>query len=154
MVRPMTLREQRMATKFLPTKSFVIYFACVNFDRVWTKDKKGQVTPAMAELPAVTEDIRTMKKAMLAYEIVDTGPTVMKNGKEKGMYELDEDPKLHEIEEVKRHLIEYLRTHPEELVLIVYVIAGHGMQMSGKQVVLVNEHDERSGWYKFWGIES
>ena len=46
-----------------------------------------------------------------------------------------------------------LRENPNEKILIVFILAGHGMQMAGKQVVLLNEFNRGTAFYKFWGIE-
>ena len=37
--------------------------------------------------------------------------------------------------------------------LIVYVIAGHGITSSGKQMVVLNQFDKSTRFYKMWGIE-
>ena len=46
-----------------------------------------------------------------------------------------------------------LKENPDKKYLIVYVLAGHGIQSAGRQVVLMNEFHKRTGFYKFWGIE-
>ena len=43
--------------------------------------------------------------------------------------------------------------NPDKNYLIVYVLASHGIQSSGKQIVLLNEFNKGTGFYKAWGIE-
>ena len=45
------------------------------------------------------------------------------------------------------------RESPAENFLIVYVLASHGMIVDGQQVVLLNQFDERTRYYKMWSAE-
>ena len=47
-----------------------------------------------------------------------------------------------------------LGAHPQTKHLIVYVLAGHGFNVSGKHIMLLNEYSKRTGFYKLWGIEA
>ena len=51
--------------------------------------------------------------------------------------------------EVKARLVKDWQTN----FLVLYVFAGHGMLAYGKQVLLLNEYNEETGYYKWWGIE-
>ena len=42
---------------------------------------------------------------------------------------------------------------PEETFLVIYVVAGLGIVYEGKQMVLLNEFDERTKYFKTWAIE-
>lgn len=44
--------------------------------------------------------------------------------------------------------------NPDKNFLIVYVLASHGIQSSGKQVVLLNEFHAGTGFYRAWGVEN
>ena len=98
----------------------------------------------MPDLPATKQDCLTLRVALEAYGIVDRGPD--------NMYVMD-DPNMKRVRAVKRSLMMMLKDNPDKKVLIVFILAGHGMQMSGKQVVLLNEFNADTGFYKFWGIE-
>ena len=41
-----------------------------------------------------------------------------------------------------------------EKVLVVYIFASHGIQENGSQGVVVNEFDEKTGFYKIWKAEA
>ena len=43
---------------------------------------------------------------------------------------------------------------PDQTQLFIVAIAGHGMQMDGRQVVLVNEFNKRTKYYQIFGVES
>ena len=36
----------------------------------------------------------------------------------------------------------------------MFALAGHGIQLDGRQTILINEFDKRSGFYKMWSIET
>ena len=46
-----------------------------------------------------------------------------------------------------------IKAKPTRNVAIFYILAGHGIQMSGKQFVLLNEFNKETGFYFMWGIE-
>ena len=46
-----------------------------------------------------------------------------------------------------------LEKSPKENIVIVYVLSGHGMIHDGRQVLLLNEFDKESKFYKFWPVE-
>ena len=39
-------------------------------------------------------------------------------------------------------------------MLVFYAFAGHGMQIDGEQVLLVNQFSVRNGFYEWWAAES
>ena len=43
---------------------------------------------------------------------------------------------------------------PEENYTIIYTIAAHGILRDGKQTVLINEYDKKTGFYKVWNVEA
>ena len=47
-----------------------------------------------------------------------------------------------------------LQKDPDTNYLILYVIAGHGMNQNGQQVIVVNEFDKPKGFYKLFAIEA
>ena len=39
-------------------------------------------------------------------------------------------------------------------MLIFYGFAGHGMQVDGEQVVIINQFNKRTGFYEWWAAEA
>ena len=85
-----------------------------------------------------------MKAAMANYGVTDTA---------NGLYTIEEDPELKQIMIVLRDIKIRLKNNPDRNFLIIYIMAGHGMQCVGKQVLLLNQFDRSSGFYKKWGAE-
>ena len=46
-----------------------------------------------------------------------------------------------------------IKAEPKKNFLVLYVIAGHGMNQNGKQIVMLNEFNKSGGFYKAWGAE-
>ena len=51
-------------------------------------------------------------------------------------------------------ILKRLKASPDKKFLLIYALAGHGMQMDGRQVVLINTYDKKTGFYRIWGIET
>ena len=49
---------------------------------------------------------------------------------------------------------ELCRKNPDENYVVIHLYAGHGMIMQGRQVVLMNEFNKSSGFYKVLGVEA
>ena len=47
-----------------------------------------------------------------------------------------------------------IEKNPDKKYLVIYVLAGHGMITAGKQVMLMNEYNDKTGFYKFYGVEA
>ena len=47
-----------------------------------------------------------------------------------------------------------MQKNPDTKFLILYVFAGHGMNVKGQQVVLLNEFDKATNWYKMLNVEA
>ena len=45
------------------------------------------------------------------------------------------------------------RVNPEKKILIVFALASHGMQDSGRQVVLLNDFNAKKGFFNTWQVE-
>ena len=43
---------------------------------------------------------------------------------------------------------------PDKTYLVIVAVAGHGMSMDGKQVLLVNQFSKRLTFYLTWGVEA
>ena len=82
---------------------------------------------------------------MKHYDITDTGPN--------NIYNMENDPTSKEVMATTKCIKLRLLNNPNENFIIFYVIAGHGMTMAGRQIVLLNEFHKRSTFYGKWGVE-
>ena len=70
-------------------------------------------------------------------------------------YNLMDDPIYLKIDKVKKQfLMKKFRMKPEENYTVIYTIAAHGILRDGKQTVLINEYDKKTGFYKVWNVEA
>ena len=58
------------------------------------------------------------------------------------------------MKEVIDNIKQRLSDSPKENFLIVYVLVGHGMESYGQQIMLLNEFNDKTRFYKHWSIES
>ena len=70
------------------------------------------------------------------------------------IYLLDDTPTFKRVFKVRTGIAKRLKASPDNTFLLVYALAGHGMQMEGRQIVLINQYDSKTGFYKLWGIEA
>ena len=94
-------------------------------------------------------DCETMRKCLERYSITDTGPVDDKN-----MYIINDNATSAKMRKVMTNIRKRLLAEPHKNFLIVYVFAGHGMNACGKQVLLLNEYNKKSGFYKMFGAEA
>ena len=52
-----------------------------------------------------------------------------------------------------KELAAKFKKEPEKNFLVIYVVAGHGMNVSGQQSLLVNEYNSRTKFYKMFSLE-
>ena len=83
------------------------------------KDKNG------ASLPL--KDCEEMREALKRYGITDTGPIGDEN-----LYVLNDNATAAKIRKVMQNIRHRIASDPEKNYLVVYVLAGHGMIVSGK----------------------
>ena len=60
------------------------------------------------------------------------------------------DPSLKECIGLMNTVNKKFRDEPDKNFLLMIDVAGHGMNCNGQQVLLINEFDPNSKWYKFW----
>ena len=99
------------------------------------KDKNGLSLPL--------KDCETMRIVLERYGITDTGPIDDKN-----LYVLNDNATAAKIRKVLKSIKHRISSNPEKNFLVIYVLAGHGMIDSGKQVMLLNEFNQAKGFYK------
>ena len=94
------------------------------------------------------EGCETMQKCLERYNITDTGPIDDKN-----LYVLNDNATAAQMKRVMANIRKRL-DEPNTNFLIVYVFAGHGMDAFGKQVMLLNEYNKKTGFYQMFGAEA
>ena len=95
------------------------------------------------------KDCEKMRECLERYNITDTGPI-----EDKNLYVIDDNATAAKMKKVMSSIRRRLRAEPNKNFLIVYVFAGHGMNACGKQVMLLNDYDEKTGFYKMFGAEA
>ena len=55
---------------------------------------------------------------------------------------------------VRTYLKKRAESNPDSRILIFYACAGHGMQLDGMQVLVINQCNDKIGFYEWWGIEA
>ena len=58
------------------------------------------------------------------------------------------------INKVRGDLKKRAEANPDRKMLIFYGFAGHGMQVDGEQVVIINQLNKRTGFYEWWAVEA
>ena len=58
------------------------------------------------------------------------------------------------INKVRADLKKCAEANPDRKMLIFYGFAGHGMQVDGEQVVIINQFNRRTGFYEWWAAEA
>ena len=84
----------------------------------------------------------------MQYGIEDTGPIGDEN-----LYVLNDEASARKMLKVMKSIRSRIMSNPEKNYLVIYMLAGHGMISTGKQVMLLNEFNKNTGFYKLWGIE-
>ena len=92
----------------------------------------------MGDLPACRYDIKTFASAMERYQLNDP----------ENIYNLDSDPTLSQTNKTMRTIMRRLQKNPDKGHLINFLLASHGMQKHGAQIVLINEFDTKARFYK------
>ena len=58
------------------------------------------------------------------------------------------------INKVRNDLKKRAGANPDLQMLIFYAFAGHGMQVDGEQVVIINQLDRKTAFYEWWAAEA
>ena len=69
-------------------------------------------------------------------------------------YLLTNTPTYKRVFKIRGKLKKRIKKHPNETFLIVWALAGHGMQVNGRQVLLVNTCEKKTAFYFMWGVEN
>ena len=138
---PNSLKEQIKADFFVHDKIIVVYFSVSTFNAVLNPKEANK--QFLDDLPACLDNIKTFKEAMEHY-----GAT-----KPEDVYNLCNES-FKQCTVTLRNIQKRIQEDPETNYLILYVIAGHGMNVKGQQVLLLNEFDKKTNWYKMLMVET
>ena len=97
----------------------------------------------MSDLPACADDIDAFRDAMKYYGATDPGDSYV-------LHNADFKTCNATFKNIQKRLLQ----NPKTKFLILYACAGHGMDVKGQQVLLLNEFDKSTNWYKMLNIES
>ena len=67
---------------------------------------------------------------------------------------MNDTPTYKKVVKTRTKLSKRIKKHPDETFLIIYALAGHGMSVNGRQVLLVNSFDKKIAFYRMWGVEN
>ena len=92
---------------------------------------------AIDDLDKCKEDCDTLEDAFSRFEFTDPG----------NIYRLH-NPTSKQVRDVRLAVVKRIREHPEKKFVVVYLIAGHGIQINGQQTVVINEFDKSKRFYR------
>ena len=145
MTEPQTQKHFNLTNDFQATDAIAVIFAAGVFDSVKKYETKGikkiedlqkqiekglTITDGISALPEVYKDAFELTEAFKRYKI----------GMEenKTLFFLTDVREKKEINEVCKDLKHRAQSNPDSKILIFYACAGHGMQIDGEQVLVVN----------------
>lgn len=108
------------------------------YDKVWKKNKDGEVVQAYADLPNVTDDLEESLKALRFIGVDDFGPddSYILN---KDLDDTDKSITFRMYMDNMNHAIDKrLKKDPDKMHLVFQPVAGHGMIFEGTQWLLLN----------------
>ena len=113
---------------------------------MWKKNDKDEIAQVFEDLELGKEECESMKTALEEYGISDTGA--------ENIYTMTEDPTSQKVKQAMRSLKNRLNDNKDKKFLIVYVIVGQGLHSHGQQIVLLNQMNNLTGFYKHWSVET
>ena len=147
MAEPLTIEEQLRQEEFVPDHKLVVCFITTKFDQVWLKNSQsGEIEQGVPNVASYKQDCDKLRSLLERYDVSDTGAN--------DLYLLDNDPTSDQVQKVADNIKQRLSESPRENFLIVYIIAGQGMEHYGQQIMLLNEFNDKTGFYKHWAIEN
>ena len=98
-----------------------------------------KVKQGVEDLPKVYGDIDSIKNHLSLFGVSEVLDLI--------------DPTKKRVDLLRKKAKMEIVASPETKFLVIFAIAGHGMQMDGRQIAVVNEFDKRTGHYKKWNVE-
>ena len=131
---------------FVPQQIIQVSFATSKFNACKIRTPDGTIKQFMPDLPKVKQDCAWLEDAITKYGNVDFGPD--------NMFKMTDGPDYSTVMKTKKQLFQKLKQSKHKKTLVSYVFAGHGMQENGTQVVVINEYDKETRFYRLWKIEN
>ena len=97
----------------------MVYFSGTVFDAVWNKKRSGKIEQAMINLDACKDDIDLFRDVLKRYKV--------KKENEHNCH----NPTRKQMDDLIKELAKKFKSEPEKNFLVIYVVAGHGMNCSG-----------------------
>ena len=94
----------------------------------------------MKSLDDTPRDVKTLYQALKRYQITDMGPA--------NEFDLSEAPTAARYTNAMQLLQKMLSKYPDKKRVFIWLCASHGMNEFGRQVVIINEFDPRTCFYK------
>ena len=104
------------------------------------------------EIDQPKSDCELIRAVLRKYDVTDTGPNNV-TPRPGNMYTMENNPTIAQYNNAIDNIKKRVRELPDKNFLIVFCVAGYSMQIGGHEVVLVNEFDGRSTFYKFCSVE-
>ena len=92
------------------------------------------------------EDCQAFRTILEQYQVTDAGP--------EDIYTMVDDPTSDDVKKTIKSIKKRLYEKPETNFLIFYVVIGQGLQSYGQQIVLLNEVNKMTNFYKHWSVET
>ena len=158
-MQPQTQRDKLHYEPFIADISCFIGYAATVYDKAYKKvvDKKAlqndlykfrgvKIEQGVNNLDKCKDDIDLIRKCLAKYGIIDMG--------RNDSYLLDDTPTYNRVFKVRTSIKKRIKKTPDNTFVLVFALAGHGMQMDGRQIVLINQYDKKTRFYKLWSIEA
>ena len=152
MSEPQTEEHARKNTPRRPYRKIHMAFTAGKFYRSWKiKAEKN----AKANMGATFRGIRVVQGVDDLTSVYGDTETIKTHLELFGVSECYDmiDPTKARVSEVMKDVKEDIKVNPDQQFLIIVTVAGHGMQLDGRQITVINEHDKKFGFYKKWVVE-
>ena len=107
----------------------VVYIGIDRYDAVWHLNKQAQVAQVMPNLDTSLDECDSFRKAIKMYSVKDENEYFVLN------------PTSKDVQALEQKLVMKFITEKSKNFLLIFVVASHGMNLDGQQVVVLNEFD-------------
>ena len=113
-------------------KMLIVTFNQCSYDKVWI-NKNGKVEQGCQNIQSCTQETNTLEQILKRLDNNSTG--------EQNIFALGENTDTKKIQEVMDEIRKTVSESPDKNFLIVYILAGRGVQYNGKHMMLLNDFD-------------
>ena len=101
----------------------------------------------------VKQAVDDLKKCKLDCDKLETVFALYGFTNPKNIYRLS-DPDIKQVNAVRNAIPARFKEEPEKKFAVVILVAGHGIQLSGQQSVVINAFDKKTRFYRLWPVEN